>query len=228
MHLTPKEMEKLLVHTAGKLAKERLERGLKLNYVEAIALISSELLERARDGMTVTELMQYGTKILTEEDVMDGIAEMIHDIQIEATFIDGTKLVTVHNPIPSTNKLIPGEIIIEDREIVINENKLAIDIDIKNTGDRPIQVGSHFHFFEVNKALEFERKSTYGMRLDIPAGTAVRFEPGETKTVKLVAIGGSREVYGLNNLVNGNLDDENIKLKALKTAGELNFKGVTN
>lgn len=228
MHLTPREMEKLLLHTAGQLAKERLERGLKLNYVEAIAFISSELLERARDGMTVTELMQYGTKILTEEDVMDGIAEMIHDIQIEATFPDGTKLVTVHNPIPSTDKLIPGEIITEDREIVINKNKLTVDMDIKNTGDRPIQVGSHFHFFEVNKALEFERKSAYGMRLDIPAGTAIRFEPGETKTVKLIEIGGSREVYGLNNLVNGKLDDENIKLNALKTAKELDFKGVTD
>lgn len=228
MHLTPREMEKLLLYTAGQLAKERLERGLKLNYVEAIAFISSELLERARDGMTVTELMQYGTKILTEEDVMDGIAEMIHDIQIEATFPDGTKLVTVHNPIPSTDKLIPGEIITEDREIVINKNKLTVDMDIKNTGDRPIQVGSHFHFFEVNKALEFERKSAYGMRLDIPAGTAIRFEPGETKTVKLIEIGGSREVYGLNNLVNGKLDDENIKLNALKTAKELDFKGVTD
>lgn len=99
MHLNPKEIEKLLLHTAGEVAHKRKKRGLKLNYPEAIALISSELIEAARDGKTVAELMSYGTTILTREDVMEGIPEMIHDIQIEATFPDGTKLVTVHNPI---------------------------------------------------------------------------------------------------------------------------------
>lgn len=99
MHLTPKEMEKLMLHYAGELAKQRRARGLKLNYPEAIALISSELMEAARDGKSVSELMQYGTKILTEEDVMEGVANMITEVQIEATFKDGTKLVTVHNPI---------------------------------------------------------------------------------------------------------------------------------
>ncbi len=99
MHLTPKDMEKLMLHTAGELARKRKDRGVKLNYVESIALISSELFEYARDGKTVTELMQLGTKILTVDDVMEGVSEMIHDVQIEATFPDGTKLVTVHNPI---------------------------------------------------------------------------------------------------------------------------------
>jgi len=99
MHLTPKEMEKLMLHYAGELAKQRKARGLKLNYPEAIALISSELMEAARDGKSVSELMQYGTKILTEEDVMEGVANMVTEVQIEATFRDGTKLVTVHNPI---------------------------------------------------------------------------------------------------------------------------------
>ncbi|HZG26322.1 MAG TPA: urease subunit gamma [Chitinophagaceae bacterium] len=99
MHLTPRESEKLLVFLAGELAEKRRSRGLKLNYPEAIALISSQLQEAARDGKPVAELMQYGASILTREDVMEGIAEMIHEIQIEATFPDGTKLVTVHNPI---------------------------------------------------------------------------------------------------------------------------------
>jgi urease subunit gamma len=99
MYLTPREMEKLMLHYAGELAKKRKERGLKLNYPEAVALICSELMEAARDGKTVTELMQYGTHILKEEDVMEGIAEMVEEVQIEATFPDGTKLVTVHNPI---------------------------------------------------------------------------------------------------------------------------------
>lgn len=99
MHLTPREIEKLMLHTAGELAQKRKARGLKLNYPESIALISSELLERARDGKTVAELMQYGATLLRREDVMEGVPEMIHDIQIEATFPDGTKLVTVHDPI---------------------------------------------------------------------------------------------------------------------------------
>jgi urease subunit gamma len=100
MHLSPREMEKLLLFLAGELAEKRKARGLKLNYPEAIALISSRLQEAARDGRSVAELMQYGTTILTRDDVMEGIAEMIHEIQIEATFPDGTKLVTVHSPIP--------------------------------------------------------------------------------------------------------------------------------
>lgn len=99
MRLTPKEQEKLMLHMAGNLAKERRARGLRLNYPEAVAYISSELMELARDGKTVTELMQLGTKLLTKEDVMDGVADLVTQIQVEATFQDGTKLVTVHNPI---------------------------------------------------------------------------------------------------------------------------------
>jgi urease subunit gamma len=99
MHLTPRETEKLMLHFAGELAQKRKARGLKLNYPEAIALISAELMEAARDGKTVAQLMQFGATLLTREDVMEGIPEMIHEVQIEATFPDGTKLVTVHNPI---------------------------------------------------------------------------------------------------------------------------------
>lgn len=99
MHLTPRESEKLLLFVAGELAEKRKARGLKLNYPEAIALISSRLQEAARDGKSVAELMQFGATILTREEVMEGIAEMIDEIQIEATFPDGTKLVTVHDPI---------------------------------------------------------------------------------------------------------------------------------
>ena len=99
MRLSPKEQEKLMLHFAGALAKERRGRGLKLNYPEAVAYISAELMELARDGLAVTELMQAGTKLLTRGDVMEGVADMIAEVQVEATFPDGTKLVTVHNPI---------------------------------------------------------------------------------------------------------------------------------
>ena len=226
MRLTPKETDKLMLYLAGTLAKERKDRGLKLNYPEAIAYISSELLELARDGHSVTELMSMGAKMLTSEDVMDGVPEMIHEIQLEATFPDGTKLVTVHQPITGNGAVKPGEILTEEGEIELNAGKDKAQITVTNTADRPIQVGSHFHFFEVNKALEFKRNLAYGMRLDIPAGTAVRFEPGESKRVELVEIGGTREGYGLNGLVEGSIDDEEIKKKALKKAAELGFKGV--
>lgn len=101
--------------------------------------------------------------------------------------------------------MIPGEIITRSGSIELNQGKETITITVANTGDRPIQVGSHFHFYEVNTALQFEREATKGMRLDIPAGTAVRFEPGDEKDVNLVPFAGSREVYGFNGLVNGEL-----------------------
>ena len=99
MHLTPREIEKLLIFTAADVARRRRQRGLKLNYPEAVALITAEILEGVRDGQSVAELMQYGTTILTPDDVMEGVPEMIHEIQVEGTFPDGTKLVTVHRPI---------------------------------------------------------------------------------------------------------------------------------
>ena len=102
--------------------------------------------------------------------------------------------------------MIPGEMFIEDGEIELNAGRLIVTLKVANTGDRPIQVGSHFHFFEVNQALSFDRDQAKGMRLDIPAGTAVRFEPGDEREVTLVALVGSREVYGFNNLVDGALD----------------------
>lgn len=225
MHLTPRETDKLMLHLAGMLAKERKERGLKLNYPEAIAYISSELLELAREGKNVTELMSMGTKMLAADECMDGVPEMISEIQVEATFPDGTKLVTVHNPICPNNKDIPGEMLIENVDIELNVGKDTACIEVTNTADRPIQVGSHFHFFEVNKALKFARTRAYGMRLDIPAGNAVRFEPGETKRVNLVEIGGTREGYGLNGLVNGKMDDPNIRTAAFSLAKEKGYKG---
>lgn len=226
MHLTPREQERLMTHYAGELAKSRKARGLKLNYPEAIALITSELLEMARDGMTVTELMSEGRKILTADEVMDGVPEMIHEIQLEATFPDGTKLVTVHEPIIPNGKVIPGDVITEEGDVVINEGKTAVEMTVTNTADRPVQVGSHFHFFEVNKLLEFDRKAAFGMRLDIPAGTAVRFEPGESKKVNLIPIGGNRVGFGLNDLTCGTMDDENVRENAFQKAKELGFKGV--
>ena len=226
MHLTPRETERLLIHCMGELARSRKERGLKLNYPEAIAYITSELLERARDGKSVTELMSLGKTLLTANDVMDGVSEMIHDIQFEATFPDGTKLVTVHSPIPSSGAAEPGGYIFDDGELIINEGKETLELEVTNTADRPVQVGSHYHFFEANRELLFDRAAAFGMRLDIPSGTAVRFEPGERQSVHLVKIGGKRIGYGLNSLVNGSMDDDEVKARAVEKARELGYKGV--
>jgi urease subunit gamma/beta len=204
MNLTPREKDKLLIAMAAIVARRRLERGVKLNYPEAIALITDFVVEGARDGRTVSDLMEAGAHVVSADHVMDGIASMIHDIQVEATFPDGTKLVTVHNPIRGADdKLIPGETLAEPGDIVMNVGRATITLDVANAGDRPIQVGSHYHFFETNPALAFERAPTKGYRLDIPAGTATRFEPGQTRTVRLVAIAGKREAVGFRGEVMG-------------------------
>ncbi|HKF66213.1 MAG TPA: urease subunit beta [Vicinamibacterales bacterium] len=237
MHLTPHELDKLTLHQAGFLAQKRLARGLRLNHPEAVALIATQILEFIREGRRVSELMDLGRQLLGRAEVMDGVPELVHEVQIEGTFPDGTKLVSIHNPIVAergnlelalygsflpvpvrlkpdatavtvattgvasgfsrTDK--PGEIFCAPGDIVANEGRDVTRLSVTNSGDRPIQVGSHYHFVETNAALMFDRKAAHGMRLDIPAGTAVRFEPGETKTVPLVAIAGRRVIRGGNN-----------------------------
>ena len=119
--------------------------------------------------------------------------------------------------------IVPGEIIFGEGDIVAFKGRQTAELIVANTGDRPIQVGSHCHFFETNRALRFDREKAYGFRLQVPAGTAVRFEPGEDKRVTLVAIGGNRVAYGINGLVNGRLDDPNVKAKAMTAAREQGF-----
>jgi urease beta subunit len=119
--------------------------------------------------------------------------------------------------------LIPGGIVLGEGDVVAFNGRKTVELIVANTGDRPIQVGSHCHFFEANRALRFDRERAYGFRLQVPAGTAVRFEPGEDKRVTLVSIGGNRVAYGINGLVNGRLDDPNVKLKALVAAREQGF-----
>ncbi len=206
MNLTPREKDKLLVALAAMVARNRLARGVKLNHPEAVALITDFVVEGARDGRSVAELMEAGAHVVTVDMVMEGIAEMIHDVQVEATFPDGTKLVTVHEPIRgSASKDIPGAVLAGIGDVLMNEGRETVTLKVSNTGDRPIQVGSHYHFFETNPALSFDRAKARGMRLDIPAGTAVRFEPGQSRDVQLVALAGDREVYGLRGDIMGKL-----------------------
>ena len=213
MHLSPREIDKLMLHQAGVLAQKRLARGVRLNYPEAVALIATQLLEFIRDGRPVAELMDLGRQLLGREDVADGVAEMIDEVQVEGTFPDGTKLVTVHHPIVADRGNMtlalygsflersdgrqgqpaapiegrPGEVMTADGHLVLNDGRETTSLEVVNRGDRPIQVGSHYPFVDTNVALAFDRQAARGKRLDIPAGTAVRFEPGETKTVRLVS-----------------------------------------
>lgn len=235
MHLTPRELDKLVLHQAGFLAQKRLARGVRLNHPEAVALIATQLLEFIRDGRTVAELMDLGRQLLGVEDVAEGVAAMIDEVQVEGTFPDGSKLVTVHHPIvaergnrelalygsflaaasrdttvsqpPIEIEGAAGALLPDAGDIVLNDGRESIRLTVTNRGDRPIQVGSHYHFIETNRALVFDRTAAYGMRLDIPAGTAVRFEPGERKTVQLVAIAGARVIRGGNSLAAGAVDD---------------------
>ena len=231
MLLTPTEMERLTIFTAAELARRRRARGLALNHPEAVALISDEILEGARDGRSVSELIEHGATILSSDDVMAGVAEMMPVLQVEGTFPDGTKLVTVHEPIRPGKKarddgVHPGEIIPAEGEIEINAGRPTAQVAVTNSGDRPVQIGSHYHFFEVNRHLDFDRAAAFGMRLDIPAGTAVRFAPGETKEVALVEFGGSGEMVGLNDLTQGSRRSESVKQEALARARARGFKGA--
>jgi urease gamma subunit/urease beta subunit len=260
MHLTPREIEKLMLHNAGVVAQKRLARGLRLNYPECIALIATQLLEFIREGRSVAELMDLGRQFLGHRQVMAGVAEMLHEVQIEGTFPDGTKLVTVHHPIAAENgdlslalhgsffpvpdvsifaeddqpldehleadnakpaaKAQPGQYITADESLVLNAGRETVSISVTNLGDRPIQVGSHYHFIETNKELQFDRAASFGKRLDIPAGTAVRFEPGDTKTVTLVEIAGNRVIRGGNNLADGAVSPANQKTALERVASE--------
>jgi urease subunit gamma/beta len=237
MHLSPREIDKLTLHQAGFLAQKRLARGLRLNHPEAVALIATQLLELIRDGRRVAELMDLGRRFLGRRQVMAGVPALIHEVQVEGTFPDGTKLVTVHHPIAAEDgdlslalhgsflpvpalaafgdspdaaegEKTPGELLPAPGELTLNAGREAIRLTVTNLADRPIQVGSHYHFAEANPLLRFDRGRSYGRRLDVPAGMAVRFEPGETKSVALVAIAGNAVVRGGNALGSGAVTDE--------------------
>ncbi|KAK1271887.1 hypothetical protein QJS04_geneDACA014110 [Acorus gramineus] len=237
MKLVPREVEKLGLHEAGFLAQKRLARGLKLNYTEAVALIATQVLEFVRDGnKTVAQLMDIGRQLLGRRQVLPAVPHFLDIVQVEGTFPDGTKLITIHDaiacengnlelalhgsflPVPSLDKFIgseddvfPGEMIFGSGKILLNKGRKAVTLGVTNKADRPIQIGSHYHFIEVNPYLVFDRRRSYGMRLNISAGTATRFEPGEEKSVTLVSIGGRQVIRGGNGLADGPVDISQIE-----------------
>ncbi|MEW9521338.1 urease subunit gamma [Streptomyces tubercidicus] len=212
MHLTPHEQERLMIHVAADVAEKRRARGVRLNYPETMALLIVHVYEGARDGRTVADLMSSGRKVLSREEVMEGVPEMIETVQVEATFPDGTKLVTIRDPFPEVGKdeepaVWPGKTDfssqVGDEVVVFNQGRPVTELMVKNPEDRPIQVGSHYHFAEANDGLEFDRKKAWGKRLNVPAGSSIRFEPGIEEMVELVPIEGDRVVHGLRGEVKG-------------------------
>ena len=233
MMLTPTELERLTIFTAAELARRRKTKGVKLNHPEAHAYIVDELLEGAREGRSLSDLMSWGSTLLTTDDVMPGVAYLLSVVQVEGMFPDGAKMITVHEPIrpgrepaPDEPGSRPGEIITPDEQIELNAGRPRATIKVLNTGDRPVQIGSHLHFFESNRALDFDRAAAFGMRLDVPAGTAVRFEPGQSREVTVVQIGGGGEVSGLNSLTEGSIHSDEVKTAALRRARDAGFLGA--
>lgn len=228
MRIAPRDIEKLWLHTACVVAQKRYARGLKLNYPESIALLSGQILELIRDGHTIAEINKMAINILGTDDVLPGVPEMAEEVQVEGTFVDGTKMISIHNPIQKSNLppdlalygsglvkndlkiktdnstgYIPGNTDIQEGDIEINKYRKTKLIEVTNNGSRPIQVGSHCNFVETNRYLSFDRNEAVGYRLNIPAGTAIRWEPNQTKAVELVEIAGDKIVLGGNNIVNG-------------------------
>ena len=224
MNLTPTEMERLTIFTVAELARRYKKQGVKLSMPEAQALIADEILLAARRGMSHSDLVTYGSNILNAKDVEEGVANLIRSISIEVSLEEGTKLVTIFDPIEANDvEKIPGQIYCMKGDIELNKNRKMVKLKVVNSGDRSIQVRSHAHFFEVNRVLLFDREKAFGMRLDRPSGGGERFDPGIEKEVSLVSYGGNNFVQGFSGLTEGHVSKADVKKKALQKAKENHF-----
>ncbi|KAJ2444467.1 Urease, partial [Coemansia sp. RSA 2424] len=285
MKLLPRELDKLTLVQTGLLAQRRLSRGVRLNAPETTALLATVLLELIRDGSySVSSLQTIGQHILGLRHVQPSVPQMVHEVQIEGTFPDGTFLVTVHSPVcsvdgdlrlalygsgidigqgasrdraadtakcdataaaalqPLNDELFPwsdavartyeadsaeasvGRVVTAGGVIEINQGRTRYALRVTNHGDRPVQIGSHYHFAEANARLEMDRGIAYGRRLDIPAGTAVRFEPGDSRVVALVDIAGNRVVSGGNAFAPGRVD----RARVAEIVAEMQRRGAAH
>ncbi len=207
MHLTPKELDRLTIFSAAELARRRRSRGRRLNVPEAIAVISDEVLEAAWDGASLAEVIERGRSVLGPGDVMDGVREIVRHLEIEALFPSGTALVTIDDPVgtpsPAECAAAPGAIRTPEGTVAVNAGRATVELDVTNTSKETVFVSSHYHFFECNAALRFDRSQALGMRLDIPAGTATSWSPGERRRIRLAALAGRGVAYGFRGLVQG-------------------------
>ncbi|KUL39859.1 urease subunit gamma [Streptomyces sp. NRRL F-4489] len=230
MRLTPTERDRLLLFGAAELARARRARGLKLNVPEATALIADTVCEAARDGRRLAQAIEAARSVLGPDDVLPGVADVVTEVHVEAVFDDGSRLAVVTDPIgapaaepgaaPGPGALLPAP--------MADDPEPAVRLAVTNTAAVPVSVTSHFHFFEANPRLDFDRERAYGMRLAVPAGSSVRFGPGESHEVGLVPIGGDRVAIGFAGLVDGPLDAPGAKREALRRAAACGYLGVSD
>jgi urease subunit gamma/beta len=220
MRLLPQEQDRLLLFLAAELARARRARGLALNQAEATAILADGICELARDGLRYAEVVERAYAILGEDDVVDGVRDLVRRIEVEAVFRDGRHLVVVEDPLGPAPAETDGE---PDAPWL---EAATARIDVVNAGAVAIGVTSHIHFFETNPMLDFDRAATWGMRLAVPARTKVFFAPGERREVALVPIGGARVVRGHGELVDGPLDAPGAREDALTLAREKGYRGA--
>ena len=220
MRLTPTERDRLLIFTAAELARARRARGLRLNIPEASALIADTVCEAARDGRRLAEAIAAGRGVLGADDVLPGVPDVLTQLQVEAVFDDGTRLGVIDDPFHGAVPLgpdAPGAALPGDGA-GYQPAEPALRLPVRNRATVPISVSSHFHFFEANPRLAFDRSAAYGMRLAVPAGSTVRFDVGATVEVGLLPIGGARIAIGFAGLVDGPLDAPGAREAALAKA----------
>lgn len=226
MRLTPTERDRLLIFSAAELARARRRRGVRLNVPEATAVVADAVIESARDGARLADAVTAGRSVLGPDDVLPGVADLVPEVWVEAVFDDGTRLVVVPDPVGGTSlgDAAPGALLTPDEPVAAAAP--VVTVDVVNTADVPISVTSHFHFFEVNPRLRFDRAAAYGMHLAEPAGASVRFDPGTPVQVGLVPIGGDRVAVGFAGLVDGPLDAPGGKAAALRRAQATGYLGA--
>lgn len=224
MRLTPAERDRLLLFSAAELARARRRRGLRLNIPEATALIADAVCEAARDGARLAEAIAAGRGVLTVDDVLPGVADVLTEVDVEAVFDDGTRLAVVTEPIANAahdDESAPGAVLADDAAAAQIEPDATVSVT--NTASVPISVSSHYHFFEVNPRLSFDRALAYGRRAALPAGSTIRIEAGQTVEVSLTPIAGGRVAIGFGGLVDGPLDAPGARERALDRARECGY-----
>jgi urease subunit gamma/beta len=207
VNLTPTEIERLTVFTAAEMARRNLREGIRLSHPEAVALLTDEVMCAARRNLPYDEVIDHAAALLTAESCAPGVPDMVRIVTVDAPFPEGTKLVTLIDPIPrAAEGLRPGEVIVGAEPVELFPGAERITLTVVNRGDRDIQVRSQTHFFETNLALEFDRRVAWGHKLDVASGAGVRFEPGIPVEVHLVPMAGQRVAQGFSGVVNGPLD----------------------
>ena len=221
MRLLPREQNRLQVFAAAELARRRRARGLLLSPAEAIALISDEVMEAARDGLGYAAVEQRGYEILDPADVLEDVPRLVGRIELEALFADGHRLIVLHDPITSG-----GPPSLDAADAVPQWLEGGTPLQLANTSDVPIALTSHFHVFEANRRLQFDRRAAWGMRLAVAAGVKIVIEPGQTREVQVVPFGGARVVRGHGGLVDGPLDAPGALEAALALARDRGYQGA--